>query len=111
MSEVKALAEAVKPNITFLVVAMNYKLDDMKKILEKFSVVRPTHLILTKMDETSVYGTFVNISEITDIPIAFVTNGQRVPDDIFEANSVELARIVTSEVLSCAGSGGTSQEK
>ena len=63
------------------------------------------------MDETSVYGTFVNISEITDIPIAFVTNGQRVPDDIFEANSVELARIVTSEVLSCAGSGGTSQEK
>ncbi|PLV58385.1 flagellar biosynthesis protein FlhF [Thermotoga sp. KOL6] len=111
MSEIKALWEAVKPDITFLVLSMNYKLDDMKKMIERFSQVKPTHLILTKMDETSIYGTFVNVSEIAELPIAFVTNGQRVPDDIFEANSVELARVIAGEVLNHARSGGTSQEE
>ncbi|WP_334099941.1 flagellar biosynthesis protein FlhF [Thermotoga petrophila] len=110
MSELRALSEAVKPNITFLVISMNYKLDDVKRIVERFSTVKPTHIILTKMDETSVYGTFVNISEITGLPIAFVTNGQRVPDDIFEANPMELARIVAGEVLNYARSSGTSEK-
>ncbi|KAF2959622.1 MULTISPECIES: flagellar biosynthesis protein FlhF [unclassified Thermotoga] len=110
MSELRALSEAVKPDITFLVISMNYKLDDVKRIAERFSAVKPTHIILTKMDETSMYGTFINISEITGLPIAFVTNGQRVPDDIFEANSVELARIVAGEVLNHARSGGTSEK-
>jgi flagellar biosynthesis protein FlhF len=52
----------------------------------------------------------VNISEITGLPIAFVTNGQRVPDDIFEANPMELARIVAGEVLNYARSSGTSEK-
>jgi len=105
MNEVRALVEAVKPNVSFLVIPMNYRTEDVEKIVEKFSVTKPTHLILTKMDETNCFGMFLNITEISKLPIAFVTNGQRVPDDIFEANPIELGRVVASEVLRYARSG------
>lgn len=105
MNEVRAMVEAVKPNLSFLVIPMNYRTEDIEKIVEKFSVTKPTHLILTKMDETNSFGAFLNVTEISKLPIAFVTNGQRVPDDIFEANPVELGRVVASEVLRYARSG------
>ncbi len=99
MGELKLIVDSVKPDRIFLVLSMNYRLADIKDMIRKFKVVEPTHVILTKLDETSAYGHFVNVPLHSDLPIAFVTNGQRVPEDIFVANSVELARMLASGVL------------
>ncbi|QTA37838.1 flagellar biosynthesis protein FlhF [Thermosipho ferrireducens] len=105
MNEIKAMVEIINPDYRFLVVGMQYRSTDMEAITKKFSVISPTHVILSKMDETSSYGHFLNVSHFTHIPIAFITNGQRVPDDILEANRKELSIIIAREVLKHAKSG------
>ncbi|WP_448374373.1 flagellar biosynthesis protein FlhF [Fervidobacterium sp.] len=105
MTEIKAMAEVVDPDLVFLVVGMQYRSEDVKEITKRFSSISPTHVILSKMDETSSFGHFVNVSTFLNAPIAFVTNGQRVPDDIMEANGRELAVLLSREVLKDARSG------
>lgn len=105
MSELKALAETITPNICFLVASMNCKYSDFKDIMNRFAVAKYTHVILTKMDETKSYGHIINIPQSSNAPIAFITNGQRVPEDIIEANARELAYIFSKEVLKIAQSG------
>ncbi|MGB9820913.1 MAG: flagellar biosynthesis protein FlhF [Pseudothermotoga sp.] len=104
MSELKALAETISPQICFLVASMNCKYSDFKDIMNRFAVAKYTHVILTKMDETKSYGHIVNVPQISNAPIAFITNGQRVPEDIMEANVRELAYLFSKEVLSIAQS-------
>lgn len=105
MTEIRAMAEVVQPDLCFLVLGMQYRKEDVREIVQKFSVVNPTHVILSKLDETSSYGHFVNVPNFLKVPIAFITNGQRVPDDIFEANSRELALLLAKEVLKHAKPG------
>ena len=104
MSEIKAMSEIVSPDFTFLVIGMQYRSEDVKEVLTKFSMISPTHVILSKMDETSALGHFVNVPNFLKAPIAFITNGQRVPDDILEANNRELAVLLSREVLKYAKS-------
>ncbi|MBB6061673.1 flagellar biosynthesis protein FlhF [Thermosipho japonicus] len=99
MNEIKAMSEIINPDFIFLVVGMQYRSNDVELITKKFSTVSPTHVILTKMDETSSLGHFLNIGHYINSPIIFVTNGQRVPDDIMEANNKELSIILSREVL------------
>lgn len=105
MTEVKAMADVVQPDLTLLVIGMQYRKEDVREIVERFSIVKPTHAVLSKLDETSFYGHFVNVPSYANVPIALLTNGQRVPDDIFEANNRELAVLLAREVLRHAKSG------
>ncbi|HCI30098.1 MAG TPA: flagellar biosynthesis protein FlhF [Fervidobacterium sp.] len=102
MTEVKAMSEVVNPDYLFLVVGMQYRKEDVKEIMQKFSILSPTHVVLSKMDETSALGHFLNVPFFLNVPIAFITNGQRVPDDIIEANNRELAVLISREVLKYA---------
>ncbi len=104
MTEIKAMSEIVAPDFTFLVVGMQYRKEDVYEICQKFSSLKPTHVILSKMDETSSLGHFVNISHYLGSPICYITNGQRVPDDIVEANNRELSILLSREVLRSAKS-------
>jgi len=105
MSELKALFDVIQPNLAFLVISMNSRFSDLKDVLERFQVARHTHLILTKMDETRTFGHLINAPLVGGIPVAFITNGQRVPEDIVEANAKDIAHLLSREVLRIAQSG------
>lgn len=104
MSELNRYLQIVKPKYIFLTEGMNIRKSDQFDIIEQFSVASPTHLILTKSDETKCYGSIVEITNNYDIPIAYVTNGQRIPEDIMVADSKRLASIIVKEVLKDARS-------
>ncbi len=104
MSELTRYLQIVNPKFIFLTESMNVRKSDLFEIIEQFSVVSPTHIILTKSDETSCYGSIVEITNNYDIPVAFVTNGQRIPEDIMVADSKRLASIIVKEVLKNARS-------
>jgi flagellar biosynthesis protein FlhF len=80
---------------TFLVLALTSKQRDMEEITKQFSLIHIDKFIFTKLDETSVYGSMLNMAEKFSTGIAYVTNGQDVPDDLIEANS----EIITNTVL------------
>jgi len=66
----------------YLVLSMTSKVEDMLDIIEKFSEMCEFRLILTKLDETSSYGSILNICYKTGIKVDYLTTGQNVPDDI-----------------------------
>lgn len=70
---------------TYLVLSLTSKYEDMKEIIHQFSLIPIEKVILTKKDETSTYGAMLNIPLELGKGIAYVTNGQNVPDDMVEA--------------------------
>lgn len=89
---------AVHPRIQrFLVMSATTKNRDAADILEKFSVCEPDHVIFTKTDETASVGLILNLLHGKDIRLAFLTNGQSVPDDIVPATPDALADLLLRE--------------
>jgi len=80
---------------TFLVLALTSKQKDMEEIRNQFSLIHIDKFIFTKLDETSVYGAMLNMSQKFSTGIAYLTNGQDVPDDLIEANP----KIIVNTIL------------
>lgn len=83
---------------TFLVLSATTKYRDLLRIAAKYSEITEHQLIFTKLDETSMLGNLLNIKLATDTPIAFVTCGQNVPNDIEQFNPQKTVKeILTSK--------------
>lgn len=80
---------------TFLVLALTSKQKDMEEIRNQFSLIKIDKFIFTKLDETSVYGAMLNMAAKYTTGIAYITNGQDVPDDLIEASP----EIITNTIL------------
>ncbi len=93
MSELQAFLDQAKPDLTILVMSATTQVSDQLSVFKRF---RPfaTHLIFTKLDETASAGSILNLIENTTLPIAYVTNGQNVPDDIEVATPQRLAAYI-----------------
>ena len=85
---------------TVLTVAANTREQDLKPIVEGFSPLKYDMVTVTKLDETYALGTIYNVSKYTQCPIAWMTNGQRVPEDIELANPESVAVKIIMEAIS-----------
>ncbi|MDC7295305.1 flagellar biosynthesis protein FlhF [Butyrivibrio sp. DSM 10294] len=74
----------------FLVLSATTKYRDLIEIADCYSSMVAYKLIFTKMDETGAKGNLYNVRMHTGAPIAYITNGQNVPDDIavFDAQRI-----------------------
>ena len=84
---------------TVLTLAANTREQDLKPIVEGFSPLKYNMVAVTKLDETYALGTVYNVSKLTQCPISWTTNGQRVPEDIELANSELLAVKIIMEAI------------
>jgi len=71
---------------TFLVLSATTKYSDLLKIAQNYKTITEYQLIFTKLDETTTVGNLLNVKLFADAPIAYVTIGQNVPDDIERFN-------------------------
>ncbi|MEK5174687.1 flagellar biosynthesis protein FlhF [Heyndrickxia sp. FSL W8-0496] len=67
---------------TFLTLSMTMKERDIQEIIKNFEILSIDKFIFTKLDETSTYGTIVNIMVQNKKGVAYLTYGQDVPDDV-----------------------------
>ncbi len=85
MENMQKLFEAIKEAgeyQTFLVLSATTKYRDLVRIVSSYKEIAEYQLIFTKLDETSTLGNLLNLKLFADVPIAYVTCGQNVPDDI-----------------------------
>ena len=82
IDELRALHESFAPDAVHLVMAANIKYRDMLNVIERMGVVPISSLLFTKLDETSSFGTILNVMRDFGLPISFFTTGQNVPNDI-----------------------------
>lgn len=96
MSELKAFLDKAQPDLTILVMSATMHSVDQLKVFQRFESLC-THLIFTKLDETVNGGAILNLLAQTNLPVAYITNGQNVPDDIEAATPERLGRYILGE--------------
>jgi len=78
-----------------LILSATTKSEDLKNIYKKYSIFNPEKFIFSKLDETISLGNLFNLKMESDIPIAYFTTGQQVPEDI----EIAYARRFANKIL------------
>jgi flagellar biosynthesis protein FlhF len=73
---------------THLVIPASMKAADLSRMVDAFEILRPRHLLFTKLDETGSYGPIFSEASRSGKSLSFFTAGQRIPEDL-EAVSTE----------------------
>ena len=65
-----------------------------QRTLQAFSKLPLSRLIFTKLDETDRCGSLINLPTSSNLPLAYLTDGQKVPEDIILAEAQKVAELV-----------------
>lgn len=68
-----------------------------QQTLDAFSTLPLSRLIFTKLDETDRCGALINVPTRSNLPLAYLTNGQQVPEDLLLAEPKSVAEMVMAE--------------
>lgn len=101
ISELRAFVQKANPDHTCMVISATTKNSDIQSILRGYSELEYDNVIITKLDETTVYGSLYNIIKISNKPISFITTGQNVPDDIMVPEKEKIASFILGEEIIC----------
>nr|WP_315519820.1 flagellar biosynthesis protein FlhF [uncultured Campylobacter sp.] len=77
-----------------LVLSAGSKVEDLIEIYNGFSFLQIDTLIITKFDETKIFGNVFSLIYETNTPVSYFSVGQEVPDDLVEAKSEFLVECV-----------------
>ncbi|MBU3180629.1 flagellar biosynthesis protein FlhF [Clostridium psychrophilum] len=101
IAELRTFVEKVHTENIHLVISATTKNKDLKYIIEGYQILHYNSIIVTKLDETSTYGSILNILNIAQIPLSFVSTGQNVPDDIKELSADKIVNLIVGEDTVC----------
>ncbi len=88
--QIQTLQQHEVPIKTYLVMSASTQQKAINEIIKVFKVFEPEASILTKLDETVALGSTLSAIIEHQLPIAFMTNGQQVPEDIYYPDSNDL---------------------
>jgi flagellar biosynthesis protein FlhF len=83
--QLAALKEGAARANVFLALPAHGEPHALEEIIRAFSGVSPAACIITKVDESASLGAVISVTLRHKLKIAFVCNGQRVPDDLHAA--------------------------
>lgn len=101
ISELRAFIDKIRTDNIHLVISSTTKNRDIDTIVEGYKILGYNNVIITKLDETTTYGSILNILQSAGRPISFVTTGQNVPDDIKRITGDEIANLILGEDSVC----------
>jgi len=82
----------------YLTISATTGFKSLRAVYEGCSSLGDYQLILTKLDEAHCPGLLLNARMLFGKPVAYITNGQNVPDDIEEGNPGRLAEIILNSI-------------
>ena len=91
LNTLQEFLEAAQPADTHLLIAVSTRESDAHAVADNFAPQYVRQLIFTKLDETSFFGSILNISAKIGKPVSYLTTGQNVPDDIEVAQVERMA--------------------
>lgn len=94
LSEIRNYIDELKADGIHLVVSMTTKNNDVKKIIDNYSKLNYTSVILTKVDETDSFGLVLSSMYYSKVPVSYITVGQNVPEDIEKANKDKFIKLI-----------------
>jgi flagellar biosynthesis protein FlhF len=88
--ELTLLAAASKRMETTLVLSAASQAGAIEEAVQRFALARPTTCVLTKLDEATSLGGAVSTVIRARLPVTYVSEGQRVPEDLAPARAHQL---------------------
>ena len=89
---------------THLVLPASMKAADLSRMVDAFEVLRPQHLLFTKLDETRSYGPIFSEAARSGKPLSFFAAGQRIPEDLEAASPERVLELVLPSAVGRARS-------
>ena len=86
--EMQEYFNVLNPTDILLTLSMASDLDDLFMSTGLFMPLKPTGLIFSKLDETCKQGKMVTLAAEIGLPIAFVCDGQKIPETIHIPNGI-----------------------
>ncbi len=77
-----------------LVISATTRSEDIAKIVSRFQRFSPKRVVFTKIDETDSKSMIVGDLLRNEVAISYITNGQRVPDDLLVPVTAEMTKWV-----------------
>ena len=91
LQEFLCVDEAIEPH---LVMSATTRERDLYEIYNRFSVLNPQSLLMTKLDECDSLGVLLNIHLRNNCPLSYLANGQKVPEDLVQANAELVSALI-----------------
>jgi len=76
------MVKILKPDVVLLCLSATTSFASIVEMVDTYGFIDNYKIVITKLDETKHRGALLNISWYTKKPIAYVTTGQKVPDEI-----------------------------
>lgn len=106
-ARLSVLAECGPRIETALVLAASTQAGAIEETLQRFSPLKPASCLLTKVDEAASLGGALSALIRAHLPVSYVSEGQRVPEDLRPARALEL---ITQAVRLARASGAAADE-
>lgn len=97
IQELKAFLTEAQADEVHLVLSSVTGAVTLQRTAERFAAIGTTHLVLTKLDESSGLGNLLPMLRNCSLPLSYLTNGQNVPDDIEGADRRKMAKLILGE--------------
>jgi flagellar biosynthesis protein FlhF len=101
MNELAEIIASIRDMTVMLVLSAVTKDRDLSATIVEAERLSAQSLIISKIDETRRYGNVINNLIKFKKPVSFLTNGQKVPDDILPASPGLLAELITVQEKGC----------
>ncbi len=79
-----------------LVLSASTREDELLNTVEQFQCLEITNTIFTKIDECLNLGVLLNVQLQNPTPLSYLTNGQKVPEDLLHITPQRVAKLIMS---------------
>ncbi len=104
-AELSSLFDAIPGIKAMALLSATSKTEDVREQVDYYSRYPIAGWALTKTDETRHYGPLFTPLLGMELPVSYITNGQKVPEDIAPATPRLLMRLLLSSGTVCGRSG------
>jgi len=98
--DIEELAAFLRPELgidNHLLLSATTRERELEETVRRFSVLPISNFIFSKIDECDQLGVLLNIHYKNDTPISFLTNGQRVPEDLLMPTPADIAALILND--------------
>lgn len=97
IDEIEKMIDLINNKEVYLVLSINTDFNSMKSIIDNYCNINGLKIIFTKIDEAEKIGNILNAKLYSNYPIAYITNGQNVPEDIEIFNNEVISEMIVGE--------------
>jgi flagellar biosynthesis protein FlhF len=94
---VQELADFLRPELkieSHLVLAATARNQELYEAVKQFGALDLKSFIFTKLDECESFGALLNVHTKNNYPLSYLTDGQKVPEDLMIADPKKIAGLI-----------------